>query len=38
VASTDLYPVAWLAASTMRGYLDEGTRTRTSNPLSNLGT
>jgi len=27
----------WRAASTMRGYLEEGTRTRTSNPSSNLG-
>jgi hypothetical protein len=27
----------WKAASTMRGYLEEGTRTRTSNPSSNLG-
>jgi len=27
----------WRAASTMRGYLDEGTRTRTRNPSSNLG-
>ena len=27
----------WRAASTMRGYLDEGTRTRVSNPSSNLG-
>jgi hypothetical protein len=27
----------WRATSTMRRYLDEGTRTRTSNPSSNLG-
>ncbi len=27
----------WRAASTMRSYLEEGTRTRTSNPSSNLG-
>lgn len=27
----------WRAASTMRSYLDEGTRTRASNPSSNLG-
>ena len=27
----------WRATSTMRGYLDEGTRTRVSNPSSDLG-
>jgi hypothetical protein len=27
----------WRAASTMPSYLDEGTRTRTTNPSSNLG-
>ncbi|MCD2191810.1 hypothetical protein LQ327_00190 [Actinomycetospora endophytica] len=28
----------WRAASTMRGYLEEGTRARITNPSSNLGT